>query len=183
MRIVLSLLLFLFISACASTQEIKSSEQADAAPSENEAIIKLNVPGGTWSDFRTEFEGNEKQRIRMSMSQRNFGGKWAPVQVICIGSKSPSEEICINANALTNKNEAQLDLKMTISRETENKLSEVIPIPGDFPWGNEISVDISFGESEVEFSLNGKIKIKHHINFQPEVIKVGCSSVKCSFIL
>lgn len=174
-----SLCVAILFSGCASLNQPKM-EAADTSSRPENAFLKLNVAGGFFDTFKTGFSPKVPERFELALLDRNIYKNWAPVQTMCFGPKVPGDEICIRIAAFATADRKQLSLTKHVARldkvETDDDL-----IPGNFPHGNKIIVDVRWQDGTLYFKVNNGAEIAHPVSFIPESVRFTCSSTVCTF--
>jgi hypothetical protein len=170
------------LSGCASVQQLNSERVLEPKLEIGETRVHFNVAGGFWKDFRIEFDNVQGEKLELLILHRNSHKKWAPTQAICVGAKLPSNEICINVRSMTTADETQLALVKTVGNLDHSGILESVPIVGNFPVGVKIVVDLSVEKKVLHFKINNEIAVSHRLDFEPEMLRLGCSSVECVFL-
>jgi hypothetical protein len=172
-------LISVLLCGCAGPSKISQQKESEISLDQGSSYHRLNVTGGYWEAFNIRFNKNEK--IELSMLGRNFHEKWAPVQVVCVYAKSSEKKICINVRTLTTPDSEQLELVETVVIEEQKKTLESVPILGDFPIGKPLIIDVAVENDTLNFLINNKFRITHSLDFEPDQMMLGCSSVECTF--
>jgi hypothetical protein len=148
-------------------------------PTPSSPTQRMFVQAGYFEEVFFRFDDTKTRSLMLLLEEPQPHEKWAPMLGVCLTAEAPSDVVCLDFLREDPDSDQLAVRTRTLSADRQSS-KDGHYLDRTFTVGEKIHLQVFVRGEKVFFQINGKHLMTNDLLFQPQLIKLFCSTAACN---